>query len=372
MEDEVIEVVGALGFDRDVDGWVTPRRLPDWTRSQFADLGMERHVRFPSGVRLRFTTNAETISLEVRVTKLEVTGFSEEKRPAAFDLLVNGIESKTVIAEHGNILRLTAITPALFSESLELGEIDVLNFDGLGSETKDIEIWFPTTAIVEIRKIFAKQEIVKSKKDTRKTWLHYGSSISQCSEALRPMDAWPIRASQLLNLNLRNFGLAGECQLDGFVARTMAELQADLISLKLGINIVNADSMRERAFIPAVHNFLDTLRNKHARTPILIISAIVCPFHEDCPGPTMIDGNRLFGQVRATELATGALTLKRTRTILEEIVKKRSDSNLYFMDGLELFNSTDRNHLPDDLHPDSLGYRMMGERFARLQGQLFS
>ena len=372
IQSDAIEVVGALDFDCDVEGWVTPRRLPDWTRSQFADPGMERYVKFPSGVRLRFSTTADLISLEVRVSKLVITGISEEKRPAAFDLLVNGVETKTLIAENGNTLRLTATAPAVFSETLEVGEIDILNFDGLGHDKKEIEIWFPTTSIVEVRKISSNQEICKSDQETRKTWLHYGSSISQCSEAVRPMDAWPIRASQLLNLDLRNFGLAGECQLDGFVARTMASLPADFISLKLGINVVNADSMRERAFIPAVHNFLDILRESHTRTPILVISSIVCPFHEDCPGPTMIEGNRLFAKERAPELAAGALTLKRSRVLLEEIVKKRSDSNLHFMDGLELFSIADKNHLPDELHPDSTGYRMMGERFSQLQGVLFS
>jgi len=51
---------------------------------------------------------------------------------------------------------------------------------------------------------------------------------------------------------------------------------ADFISLKLGINVVNGDSMRERSFIPAVHNFLDTIREKKPNTPILIISPIIC------------------------------------------------------------------------------------------------
>lgn len=371
IEDSAIEAVGALGFDREGEGWVTPRRLPDWTRTQFADAGMERYVRFPSGVRLRFTTSAQIISLEVRVSKLVITGISEQLRPAAFDLLINGIENKTVTAENGNILRLTATAPAVFAETLEVGETDLLIFDGLGESEKEIEIWFPTSAIVEVRKVFSDKEITRSKKETRKSWLHYGSSISQCSEAVRPMDAWPMRASQLLNLDLRNFGLAGECQLDGFVARTMANLQADFISLKLGVNVVNADSMRERAFIPAVHNFLDILRERHSSTPILIISSITCPFHEECPGPTMIDGSRLFGQERSPELAAGALTLARTRTLLENIVKIRNDVNLHYMNGLELFNNLDQAHLPDNLHPDSVGYRMMGERFARLQGQLF-
>jgi lysophospholipase L1-like esterase len=164
-----------------------------------------------------------------------------------------------------------------------------------------------------------------------------------------------------------NFGLAGQCQLDGFVARTMAALPADLISLKLGINIVNADSMRERTFIPAVHNFLDILRASHPTTPILIISPIWCPFHEDTPGPTMIEGSQLFGKERPAELATGALTLTRIRNILEEIVSKRSDSNLHYMNGLTLFSQSDEDNLPDKLHPNSAGYRLMGERFADLQ-----
>lgn len=363
-----IEFVGALGFDTDANGWVTPRRLPDWTRIQFADSGIDRYAKFPSGVRLRFQTSADQIILKVCVSKLVITGLSEEKRPAAFDLLVNGIEKRTVTAENGSILRLTATAPSVFSETLEPGEPDVLVFDDLGDDEKEIEIWLPTTAIVEIVSVSASREILPPKIQTKKRWVHYGSSISQCSEALRPMDAWPIRAAQLLTLDLINFGLAGECQLDGFVARTIANTPADFISLKLGINTVNADSMRERAFIPAVHNLLDTIREKQPTTPILLISPVWCPFHETTPGPTMIDGERLYAKERPAELSVGALTLTRIRTILEAVVKNRSDDNLYFLNGLELFNAADSDHTPDNLHPDSFGYRLMGERFAARQG----
>ena len=368
IKDGAIEVVGALGFDEDASGWVTPRRLPDWTKDQFADGAIERFSKFPSGVRLRFSTTADEISIKVRVSRLVITGIAEEKRPAAFDLLVNGKETQTLRAENGNILRLTASAPAVFTETVEVGEVDTLLFAGLGDDLKEVEIWLPTSGIVEIQSVGASKEILRAPKDARKKWLHYGSSISQCVEAERPMDAWAIRASQLLGLNLQNFGLAGECQLDGFVARTMANIPADVISLKLGINTVNADSMRERAFIPAVHNFLDILRQSSPTTPILIISAIWCPFHETTPGPTMIDGSRLFGKERPPELAAGALTLTRTREILEEIVHKRADSNLHFMDGLSLFDADDEIDLPDSLHPNSAGYRRMGERFAALQG----
>ena len=363
-----VEFVGVFGFDTDADGWVTPRRLPDWTRIQFADSGIERNAKFPSGVRLRFHTRADQIVLKVRVSKLVITGLSEDKRPAAFDLLVNGVEKATIAAEHGNVLRLTPVSTSVSTETLEPGEADLLIFDDLGDEEKEIEIWLPTTAIVEIVSISASSEILPPKFRKKKRWVHYGSSISQCSEADRPMDAWPIRASQLLTLDLINFGLAGECQLDGFAARTIADTPADFISLKLGINIVNADSMRERTFIPAVHSLLDTIRQKQPRTPLLLISPVWCPFHENTPGPTMIDGQRLHSIERPAELAVGALTLTRIRTILQEVVGKREDNNLYFMDGLKLFSSADSDHMPDNLHPDSLGYRLMGERFAALQG----
>jgi len=367
IKDREIDVVGALGFEEDNEGWVTPRRLPDWTINQFADGAIDRFSKFPSGVRLRFRTSADRITLKVRVSRLVITGIAEQKRPAAFDLLIDGQEDQTQEAENGNILRLTATAPSEFIETLEVGEIDNLEFSDLGNDSKVIEIWLPTSAIVEIAEVAASSEITPAPVDSRKRWLHYGSSISQCIEANRPMDAWALRAAHLLNLNITNFGLAGQCQLDGFVARAMASLPADLITLKIGINIVNADSMRERAFIPGVHNFLDILRESAPQTPIIIISSIWCPFHEEIPGPTMIAGPTLFGKERPAEFAAGALTLQRTREILKDVVAKRSDSNLHFMDGLTLFGASDEANLPDKLHPNSAGYRLMGERFAEAQ-----
>ena len=365
--DSKIEIVGALGYDKGADGWVTPRRLPDWTRIQFADAGIERFLKFPSGVRIRFRTSADQISLKVLVSKMVITGLAEDKRPAAFDLLVDGKEVQSLTADHGNVLRLTAGVTAVFVETIEPGDPDILTFSQLGDDEKDIEIWLPSSAIVELKELTASKEILPARPSGKKKWVHYGSSISHCVEAVKPMDIWPVRAAQLMNLDVINFGFAGECQLDGFAARSIANTPADFISLKLGINLVNADSMRERAFIPAVHSLLDTIREKHPTTPILIISPIWCPFHEITPGPIMIDGDSLFAKERPAELAGGVLTLVRIREILEEVVSKRADKNLHYMNGLELMNEGDVDLMPDKLHPNSAGYRLMAERFAKLQ-----
>jgi hypothetical protein len=187
-------------------------------------------------------------------------------------------------------------------------------------------------------------------------------------EAEHPTGTWPAVAARAAGVDLYSLGLAGQCQLDQFAARTIRDLPADLISLKLGINVVNADSMRERAFVPAVHGLLDTIRDGHPDTPIVVISPIICPVAEDHPGPTLPNLDGRFDVVdRPEELTVGALSLERIRELLSIVVAQRrgaGDANLHSLHGHELFGAADVGDLPDGLHPNSAGYRRMGERFA--------
>ena len=366
------EIVGPYDHLVSDDGWVSFSRLPLWTWKQFGVSGLHRWTRFPSGVRLRFRTEASTIALEVHVMPLTIARVIEEPAVARFDLLVDGVEAATVPAVKGGQLRLEMDGPLVTSEEFIRGEGEEITFANLKPGVKEIEIWLPAGALVEIRDISADSEILPPTPSEKKKWVHYGSSISQCAETERPLDIWSVHASRLLGIDIRNLGLAGECHIDGFVARTIADTPADFISLKLGINVVNGDSMRERSFIPAVHNFLDTIREKKPTTPILIISPIICPFHEVNPGPTLIGDAGLTSMERPATLAAGALNLPKIRAILEKIVAEREDAHLYFMSGLELFNEGDLGMMPDLLHPNSAGYRLMGERFAAKQKDFIS
>ena len=365
-----VEIVGPYDHMVSEDGWVSFSRLPLWTWKQFGVSGLHRWTRFPSGVRLRFRTAATKLSLEVHVMPLTIARVIEEPATARFDLVINGEEAQTQAASKGGQIRLEMDGPLVTSEEFIRGESEEILFEGLEPSIKDVEIWLPAGAMVEIRSISADSEILAPTPSNRKKWVHYGSSISQCAETERPLDIWSVHASRLLGLDIRNLGLAGEAHIDGFVARTIASTPADFISLKLGINVVNGDSMRERTFIPAIHNFLDIIREKKPTTPILVISPIVCPFHEENPGPTLIGDSGLTSMERPHALGAGALNLPKIRTILESIVGDRDDKNLYFMNGLELFNDGDLGMMPDLLHPNSAGYRLMGERFAANQGKL--
>lgn len=150
--------------------------------------------------------------------------------------------------------------------------------------------------------------------------------------------------------------------------------------MKIGINLVNVDLMRLRAFTPAMHGFLDTIREGHPHTPLLVASPTLCPIHEDTPGPGAFDEDALRAgrlRFRATgdpaERAGGKLTLGVIRAELSRIVAHRADEDpwLHYLYGRTLYGEADYTErpLPDELHPDAATHRSMGERFA---GQVFA
>jgi lysophospholipase L1-like esterase len=47
-----------------------------------------------------------------------------------------------------------------------------------------------------------------------------------------------------------------------------------------------------------------------------------------------------------------------------ELLQKRGDRHIYYLDGLDWFGTADAGHLPDGLHPDATGYELMGSRFV--------
>jgi len=367
IEGGPVEMAGALDVDRSPTG-VSPRRLPDWTRSQLPDPLMDAVVQMPSGVRLRFATDARSIELEVMQTMFRFP--LEPLTPSAFDLVVDGTLAGQARSAVGNLFNLDLANPA--NTTFEPGEPTVVRFDGLAEGPKVVELWLPQRATVELRglRVDDGADVTAAPPSGRRRWVHYGSSISHCMEADSPTTTWPATAARLAGVDLVNLGFGGQCHLDPFVARTIRDLPADVISLKVGINLVNADSMRERVFGPALHGFLDTVREGHPTTPILLASPIFCPSVEDRPGPNVIGPDGRFTNVEGLEAyRLTCLTLTKIRATIAAIVESRrglGDPALHHLDGLDLFGPDDAADLGDDLHPNAAGYVRMGERFAAL------
>jgi hypothetical protein len=367
---------GALELEPTGRG-VLAHRLPAWARAQYDDAQMTMVESQPAGVRLVFSTRATVVELDTVPTKREYTG-APPRPDGVYDVLVDGRLFAQLTAKGGNVITMDLMTGAAETRQ---GEPQTLEITGLPAGAKTVEIWLPhdeTTELVALRTDAPVEPVPIS----GRVWLHHGSSISHGSNATHPTGTWPALAAAQTGVELLNLGFGGSAYLQPFIARTIRDTPADLISVKLGINVVNSDSLRLRSFTPAVHGFLDTIRDGHPDTPILVISPILCPIHESTPGPTAWDLSALAaGELRfvATgnpdEIPAGKLTLSVIRAELARITAQRaaSDPNLHYLDGRELYGEPDNptHPLPDGLHPDAGTHQLIATRFARHAFELF-
>ncbi|MEU4220670.1 SGNH/GDSL hydrolase family protein [Actinoplanes sp. NPDC026623] len=171
------------------------------------------------------------------------------------------------------------------------GEAHTTTLSGLPAGRHRVEIWLPHNESVELVELRADAPIEPDDAEPP-LWAHHGSSISHGSNPPAPSETWPAVAARRVGVELRNLGLGGIALVDPFLARVIRDAPADYLSVKLGINVVNLDAMRLRAFVPAVHGFLDTIRDGHPDTPLVLISPLFCAIHEDTPGPGAIDPTR--------------------------------------------------------------------------------
>lgn len=363
---------GALEVEHTERG-LLPHRLPAWARAQCADGQLAMAESQPSGVRLAFRTRATAVELETVPVKRAYAGLAP--RPdGVYDLFVDGRPAGQGSVAGGDVL---AIDPAAGTAEHRPGPPGTVRFDGLPAREKDVEIWLPHTETTTLVALRTDAPVAPAPDPDRPVWLHHGSSLSHGSDAASPATTWPALAAAAGGVELVNLGFGGGAMLDPFTARAMRDTPADLISVKIGINLVNADLMRLRAFGPAVHGFLDTLREGHPTTPLLVVSPLYCPVHEDTPGPAAFDPEALRAgtpRFRATgdpaERAAGKLTLTVIREELARITAQRaaSDPHLRYLDGRELYGADDYAELPlpDGLHPDAEAHRRIGARFAAL------
>lgn len=345
-----------------------PHRLPEWVRRQFPEgqlLSMETQ---PSGARIVLRTAASTVELETHPTRLAYRG--AERPRGRVDVIVNDVPTCQDVLDGGDVVELDFETG---ETSYRAGLSHTTTVSGLPEGTNRVEIWLPHNETLELLELRSDAPIDEDTA-TAPIWVHHGSSISHGSSAAGPSGTWPAIAARLGGVELRNLGFGGSAMVDPFMARVIRDAPADLITVKFGINVVNGDVMRVRAFVPAVHGFLDTIRDGHPDTPIVLVSAIFCGIHEDTPGPGAVDLSTL-GTEQVRFVATGdpadreqgRLTLTVIRDELASLVERRSaDPNLHYLDGRTLYGPSDAVELPlpDGLHPGPDAHRRIGERFA--------
>ncbi|MBA9026655.1 SGNH/GDSL hydrolase family protein [Peribacillus huizhouensis] len=310
---------GAVSIEK-TETYMKPWRLPYSQAELFLPNGIGGQAELPAGVRIVLRSNTR----QIRIGLLAVSEMMQ------MDCLVNGILNKALLIHSGETYA---------------------NFNDLSDGSKLIEIYLSQKTAVSITDIWidegAEWELVE---DSRLHWITYGSSITHCYYSESPSKTWPALVSNKLDFNLTCLGYSGNCFLEPMVARMIRDMPADFISICAGINIIRGNALSDRTFQAALLGFIQIIRDKQKDVPIAIISPIF---------------NREFEKV---ENKVGLSIEKTRKEILQviEILKNAGDQHLYYFDGLELFGEDFEMYMPDGLHPNAEGDKIMAARFQQM------
>jgi lysophospholipase L1-like esterase len=318
---------GAVSLHRSPAG-IAPVRLPVDRIALFPspEDGLAQRAWSSSGVRLRFATDS-------RFCRLRVDPVDTKDEPRVFDLTVGAdlLDSRTV--DSG-------------SDSVEF-VLDTRRPAGAALPT--YEIWLHQFHPARVRSLEIDDGCAFAiPTNERPRWVTYGSSITMCRTAASPARTWPAVAARRCDLHLTSLGFGGQCHLDPLVARVLRDLPADVMTLKLGINVYGGGSLGARSYPAAVIGMLEVIREHRPAMPIGVITAIVSPERERSPnvvGCTLEDYREM------------------TRDAVSRL-QEAGDSRLVLFEGTDLFGEADARLLPDGLHPNPEGYELIGARAA--------
>jgi hypothetical protein len=314
---------GAISVEHTAE-WSQPWRLPHQELALFPPDTLIEKAAAPAGVRLTFRTDATRVHGAV----------VPQEASAPIDLFVDGRHAGTV----------------------SLAGQEAFQFDGLSAGEKLLEFWLPQSGSFRLRWLdLAGGASLQTHEDTRRRWITYGSSITQCAAAASPSLTWPAIAARTHDLHLTCLGYGGQCHLDSMIARMMRDRQADYLSMCVGINIYGAGSLSARSFRPAIIGFVQIVREKHPDTPFAVMSPIYSAPREQTKNRVDFTLSDMREEVAAAV----------------EALRSRGDRNVHYVNGLDVFGADLAHLLPDDLHPNAEGYQVMGRNFSREVAQRY-
>ena len=294
---------GAYSFEETGDGWLRAfqytKAQMEYFRSAF-DFWYDRCMA-TTAKTLEFTTEAETVSFEYRFTW---TG-SQDSFELAADGLITEIRYVKDLPEEGKL-----------EWKLPAGK-------------KDVVIYLPADATVELRNCEIGGAYTPAKKNEKVLWL--GDSITQGYGPLRSAMTYVSVANRILNYDVINQGIGGYIY-DKKSLMKMDGYTPDKIIVALGTNQFGCETMKD------VEEYYETLTGLYGETPVLCVTPL---WRGDVPD--------------------GFPTLERFCENVKKIAGKYP--NVKIADGFTLVP-----HLPeyfrDNLHPNELGCETYGRNLV--------
>jgi hypothetical protein len=302
---------------------------------------VEELNRHTAGGRLRFSTDADRMSVTVKYDSLIVFHHMAVTGSGGFILL----EEK--MSEDGTLTETFVATfipghYANVSESCDANGFSVEKYLP-GGKMRNYILWFPTYNDVK--------ELTIGLPENAKTGhglkyrdvppvVYYGSSITQGGCSSRADNSYQAYVSKWSNTDFLNLGFSGSAAGEIAAAEFVARTPASAFVMDYDYNAPGPEHLA------GTHErFFRIFREKQPLTPVIFVSNPDSDYDPSSPARLEV--------IRRTYVNA----------------KRRGDKNVRLLDGSKLYGKRDReNCTVDGTHPNDLGfYRMAGAIYAELK-----
>lgn len=296
------------------------RRLPvhpDWEIRDAVD----QLANNTAGGQVRFSTDSKRILVKVELSEKSGMYHMPATGQSGFDLymLVEGVQKylKTTRFSEDSI----RYQVELFNDNQTQLRTFTLNFP-LYNGVNSLQIGLDKGSLIQAPRPFSFLGKI----------VIYGTSITQGGCVSRPGMAYPNIIGRKLDAQFVNLGFSGNGRGEPALAHLMNQIS------NVGLIILDYEANASETLVNSLEQFIDTLREEHPETPLLIMSKI------RYAGET--DGSPMYR------------LLMSNRNFQEKLVNERKaagDKNIYFLDGSTVLGNDYYECTVDGVHPSDLG-----------------
>ena len=309
-----IQVAGLGWFAEDAP---VLRRLPERVKDRVSPAvwGLAQH---PSGARVRFRTDSTRLGLVAKNPDASTMHHMTSVGQNGFDLYVDGQYRNSAWPD----------AKGLIQREWVLGD---------EHQMREVTLYLPLYKAVSIERLVLDSGATLAAPTPMarpRPVVFYGSSITQGGCAENPGLSYTAILGRSLNLDFINLGFSGAGLGEPAVAEAVAEIDAEAFVLDYW---ANPSSEVYRETLPG---FVDTLRRRHPRTPILITGPFWFP-----------------AEAGSASLHAQQESKRKTAREFVAARRKAGDREIVFVDGLEMLSRSQGSGLVDGVHPNSLGFQ---------------
>ena len=301
------------------DNGICFHRFTEAQEKKYYDRWSEYYLRSlaPSGIRLRFRTDSETLFLKADVSNTTSRSYF------AFDVLVNGekldsmdnFSNEDLPLDYSNHPCRLGVHSKLFA---------------LGPGKKEVCIYFPWSVQVSLMALELDDGAFLEPVKPGKKLLCYGDSITQGYDALYPSNKYISKLADFLDAEENNKAVAGDIFFPDLLSEK-ENLDLDYITVAYGTN--DWSSNTKEAFVANCREFFFRLNRNYPDAKIFVITPIWRKDHEE---------HQDFGKFEEVERVI-------TNTVADY-------ENMTVFSGFDFINHDEKLYGDLRLHPNDAGF----------------